>query len=73
MGRLHTGTAGISGTDYMPQIPEPDKAAMEFLYENAILGTGVIDFSRHILCVVLLSTGFFSSPLYGSRIYLAFW
>lgn len=28
-GRLRTGTVGISGTDYMPPIPEPDKVAME--------------------------------------------
>ena len=28
-GRLRTETVGISGTDYMPQIPELGKAAME--------------------------------------------
>lgn len=28
-GRLRTGTVGISGTDYMPAIPEPEKVAME--------------------------------------------
>lgn len=28
-GRLRTGTVGISGTDYMPPVPEPEKVAME--------------------------------------------
>lgn len=28
-GRLRTGTVGISGTDYTPPVPEPEKVAME--------------------------------------------
>ena len=28
-GRLRTGTVGISGTDYMPPVPEPDKVTTE--------------------------------------------
>ena len=28
-GRLRTGSVGISGTDYMPPVPEPEKVAIE--------------------------------------------